>query len=172
MQLSDRYRSLQSALQGSQAVSGPLARAGKEFALHPASFDLARVAYTFDHQFEDTLPDEVYAPLEAAAQAWRLAWRSDPEPSLTFRWSPGLLRIEDRRRFEATRIYDFPAPLSEMYLAISNAPLSAGAIVERLRLEWPASDIAVAMDAWAEGGLVMEEEGLYLALALPHISGR
>ncbi len=134
--------------------------------VYPDSIVLERVAYYFEHGFPAELPDATYAPLRAAVDLWKEKWR-DSAPLLNYRWSPGLLHIEDRRNPGAPKLFRFNSPLSEIYTAIADRPLSSGAIGERLGLVFDAVEIAEALDLFAAQGLVMRDEELFLALALP-----
>jgi hypothetical protein len=137
--------------------------------IYPKSVRHTEVSYLFEHRFRDELAEAAYAGVVAAVEAWRREWRNDRSPLLIYRWTPGLLRIEDGRNPEDPKVYRFEAPLSEIYAAIVDRPLSAGAIAERLQLPVAADEIAEALDLLADKGLVMRDEELFLALALPAI---
>jgi hypothetical protein len=140
--------------------------------IYPVSFDLERIAYSFDHEFEDELPDEAFEPLKAAGRVWQRAWAGTATPWLTYRWSPGVLQIEDGREVASPKLYSFTNPVADIYAAIINAPLTAGAICERLKLDCTTDDVAEALDLLATRGLVMKDEGLYLAMAIPQTRNR
>src|SRR5262245_9068248 len=140
--------------------------------IYPAGFDLERIAYSFDHEFEDELPDEAFEPLRAAGKRWQRAWAGTPLPWLTYRWSPGMLHVEDGREVASPKLYSFTNPVADIYAAISNAPLTAGAVCEKLQLDCTTEDVTEALDLLATRGLVMKDEGLYLALAIPQTPNR
>jgi ribosomal peptide maturation radical SAM protein 1 len=135
--------------------------------VYPDRVNLRRLAYTFDHEFADELPASAYQPLRQAAELWQDAWDDDFQPTLTFRSSPGVLIIQDQRRRGGGLLYRFDDPLAGIYTAISDAPLSAAALREHLDLPWKADDISEALDLFADKGLVMREDDLFLALAIP-----
>jgi len=140
--------------------------------IYPVGFDLERIAYSFDHEFEDDLPDEAFEPLEAAGRRWQRAWAGTALPWLTYRWSPGVLQIEDGREVASPKLYSFTNPVADIYAAISNAPLTAGAVCERLQLDCTTDDVTEALDLLATRGFVMKDEGLYLAMAIPQTRNR
>lgn len=135
--------------------------------VYPDDVDLSRAAYYFDYQFADTWPDENYDDYVRAVEAWRDLERAGAKPSLTYRWSPGILQISDGRRPGETLRYDFPSPLAEIYRAISDRPLSAGAVAANVGLNDAVEEVAEALDVLAEKGLAMRDGELFLALALP-----
>jgi ribosomal peptide maturation radical SAM protein 1 len=135
--------------------------------VYPARMDLMRIAYAFEHEFEDELPPAAFDAVSAAAAAWQAAWKGETAPRLDYRWSPGLLHIDDRRNPSAACRYTFGSPLSEIYTALSDSPTSAPALREKLDLPWSAEEISDALDLFVEKGLVMRDEELFLALAIP-----
>jgi hypothetical protein len=134
--------------------------------IYPDRVSHERVAYYFEHRFVGELPEATYQPVAAAVQEWRQQWL-ERAPLLTYRWSPGLLHIEDRRDPANPKLYRFGKPLSEMFTAIVDRPLSAATIAERLTLDYSAEAIAEALDQFVAKGLVMRDEELFLALPLP-----
>lgn len=135
--------------------------------IYPDDIDLSRVAYYFDYEFADQRPDSAYDEFIRAAHAWRDMWRAGAQPALTYRWSPGVLQITDAREPGQSQRYDFPAPLSEIYVAISERPLSAAAVADKLGLDGGAAEITEALVVMEARGLVMRDGDLFLALAIP-----
>lgn len=135
--------------------------------IYPPTLALDRIAYFFDYEFEDHLPDETYADIETAVDAWQKSWEADTKPWLTYRWSPGIMQIEDGRQPANPLTYNLPSPLAEIYRAISERPLPAATIANALAMHGDAGEIAEALDLFVEKGLVMREDDLYLALAIP-----
>lgn len=135
--------------------------------VYPDDIDLSRAAYFFAYQFADTRPDEDYEDYVRAVTAWRDRERAGARPWLTYRWSPGILQIRDGRRPGETLRYDFPSPLADIYRAISDRPLSAGAVAADVGLSSSVEEVMEVLDVLAEKGLVMRDGELFLALALP-----
>ena len=111
-------------------------------------------------------------PVGGIERHWRLigggaAWDDARRPWLVYRLSPGLLHIEDGRDPAKPQLYEFQSPLAEIYSAISDRPLSAANIKEALHLPWSREEIADALDLFAAKGLVMRDDDLFLALAIP-----
>jgi ribosomal peptide maturation radical SAM protein 1 len=136
--------------------------------VYPAAVDLDRVAYFFDYELEGALPDDTYDELRAAVGEWRRAWSAD-DPTLTYRSAPGLLQIYDGRRPGHEGTYTFEGPLADIYLACSDRPTTAKAVLGgRLPLE----TVRAALDGFAERGLMFLDGELALSLALPSVPGR
>jgi ribosomal peptide maturation radical SAM protein 1 len=135
--------------------------------VYPDTVAHERIAYFFDHIFPDELPGTVFEPILEAVDAWQDAWAGARRPWLIYRWSPGLLQIEDGRNLAAPQLYSFESPLAEIYHAITERPVSAEKIRETLNLSWSADEIADALDLFAAKGLVMRDDDVFLALAIP-----
>jgi hypothetical protein len=135
--------------------------------VYPDTIARERVAYFFDHAFPNELPETVFEPIIETVGAWRAAWDGAIEPWLVYRTAPGLLQIEDGRNPAAPVLYQFESPLAEIYRAISDRPISAANVRQALNLPWSADEIADALDLFAAKGLVMRDDELFLALAIP-----
>ncbi|WP_179166779.1 hypothetical protein [Streptomyces sp. CB03238] len=46
----------------------------------PAEVDLDRVAYLFDYEMAESLPDDIYVPLADEVRAWQEAWEQPSRP--------------------------------------------------------------------------------------------
>ena len=134
--------------------------------IYPDTVARERIAYFFDHSFHDELPAATFDPITEAVEAWQAAWKG-VEPWLVYRASSGLLEVEDGRKPDMPKIYRFEGPLADIYLAISEKPVSAAKIQRSLDLPWSAAEIADALDLFAGKGLVMRDGDLFLALAIP-----
>jgi ribosomal peptide maturation radical SAM protein 1 len=135
--------------------------------IYPNGIARQRVAYFFDHKFPSELPDTVFEPIFTKVTAWEAAWSGAQRPWLVYRWSPGLLHIEDGRDPVAPQLFTFESPLAEIYRSISDRPISAANIREALNLPWSADEIAEALDLFVGKGFVMRDGELFLALAIP-----
>ncbi|WIM97884.1 RiPP maturation radical SAM C-methyltransferase [Actinoplanes oblitus] len=137
--------------------------------VYPAGFDLDRLAYFFDDESGDALPDEVYAPLEAAVDDWSRAWSREPRPALTYRAAPGLLEIQDSRHPASAGTYTFDGAIAEVYLACVERPTGVSAIHQRLRRPEFVDEV---LAEFARRGLIFRDGSLVLALATPAVPGR
>jgi ribosomal peptide maturation radical SAM protein 1 len=140
--------------------------------IYPSSVNLEKVAYFFDYELENTLPDEVYEETKQQVELWQLKWKEGARPSLNFWSSPGFLQIEDRRNPDIAGTYTFYEPLSSIYVACSNHPQTVEALKEKLNLSCEVDEIESALDEFCRRGLMFRDGNLFLCLAIPSTQGR
>jgi ribosomal peptide maturation radical SAM protein 1 len=139
--------------------------------VYPAGIDLNKVAYFFEYELEDALPDDTYEDLHEAIQQWREAWR-DTQPELTYWFAPGLLQIYDGRWQGRKRSHTFRGEAADVYCACSERPRSAAAVRDELGLAIGVGEVRQLIDEFDGLGLMMLDGEHALALALPATTGR
>jgi hypothetical protein len=140
--------------------------------VYPAAFDLDRLAYFFEYEFADALPDTAYDGVRDAVAGWSTAWSAETVPRLTCSAAPGFVQIDDRRYPGREGTYTFEGTLARIYQAISDRAMSAPAVARKLNLPLAAEAIEEIFGEFAARGLVFRDGPLALALALPAVSGR
>ncbi|MFI7602281.1 RiPP maturation radical SAM C-methyltransferase [Actinoplanes sp. NPDC049681] len=135
--------------------------------VYPEGFDLDRLAYFFEYELADPLPQQTYAGLRAAVEDWQAAWERPEPPTLTYFAAPGFLQIYDGRQPGAEGTYTFEGDLAEIYLACVDRPIGAAAVRERLGGRLPLEAVRAAFAGFAERGLMFLDGSAALALALP-----
>lgn len=138
--------------------------------VYPSDVDLARIAYYFSHRAPDTLPATAYAPLFESVQQWFEAWQEPKPPTLTYQWRGGGIEIRDGRQGDPERLYCFSGAAAEVYELCNTTDRSLARIIEHLRKGEPNIDESAVrrdLDRFLDAGLMLEEEGHYLSLALP-----
>jgi ribosomal peptide maturation radical SAM protein 1 len=135
--------------------------------VYPEAFDLGKLAFYFDHEFETQLDDAEFDLTRSVIDQWRAAWAEPAAPSLTYRWSPGLLHLEDARKPDAPLLYAFEGPVADIYRAIAERPTSAAMISPQTSDGASAAEVTEVLDLFVSKGLAMRDQGQYLALALP-----
>jgi ribosomal peptide maturation radical SAM protein 1 len=135
--------------------------------VYPGSFDLDKIAYFFEYELADPLPDDAYAGLQRAVEDWKAAWRRATPPTLTYFSAPGFLQIYDGRHPGREGTYTFEGDLAEVYLACVDRPIGAGAVRERLDRRLPVEAVAEIFAGFAERGLMLLDGSAALSLALP-----
>lgn len=135
--------------------------------VYPGAFDLEKVAYFFEYELDNPLPDDAYAPLRKAVDDWKAAWERPTPPTLTYFTAPGLLQIYDARHPGAEGTYTFEGDLAEIYLTCVDRPIGAGAVQERLGGRLPLAAVQEAFAGFAERGLMFLDGSAAVALALP-----
>jgi ribosomal peptide maturation radical SAM protein 1 len=134
---------------------------------YPERVDLERLAYFFEYELADALPDETFAPLRSAVATWQEAWQRPDLPALTYRSSPGYLEIEDARWPETAGTYSYTGALAELYRASAERPVTAAAAGRAVAGALSLSTIELAWAEWERQGLVFRDGDRTLALALP-----
>jgi ribosomal peptide maturation radical SAM protein 1 len=130
---------------------------------------LAGLAYNFDYRHADGRdPDTYIGPLRAAIEAWR-SGHSVAYRALRYRRGPGFLVVQDRRPGLAAD-YSFDEDEARLYLACADGatPAEACATLQAAgTVDVDVEDVRAFLDELVTGRLVYEEQGRYLALALP-----
>jgi ribosomal peptide maturation radical SAM protein 1 len=140
--------------------------------VYPASVDLDRVAYFFEYELTDALPDSAYDGLRHAVSDWSEAWKSDTRPVLTYWSAPGFLQIYDGRHPGHEGTYTFHDTLADIYLACGDRPITAPAVRDKLHLDLPVTVVEEIFGEFQQRGLMLADGPLALALAMPAVPGR
>jgi hypothetical protein len=140
--------------------------------VYPSDVDLERIAYFFDYELEDELPDSTYAGIRRAAADWSDAWQADRPPVLNFWSAPHFVQIYDERRHGQGGTYTFEDTLADLYLACSNRPTTAAAVRRKLNLHLPVEAVQEVFVEFQKRGLMFLDRQFALALALPAIKAR
>jgi ribosomal peptide maturation radical SAM protein 1 len=137
--------------------------------IYPKGIDTRRIAYFFEYTAKNTLPDAAYAPILAEIARWRRQWQSDVKPSLSYAIHGDRLSILDARQPEAPRAHKFEGLAARVYEFCSDTDRSIANIRDNL------GDGTVGENALKEvlgrfllHGLMCEDEGTFLSLALPN----
>lgn len=133
------------------------------------TLDLGRVAYYFDADWKDTLPDEAYQPVIDAVHQWLNIWRTTQElPRLTCSSTPGGgLCLEDTRWGRADSLTLSPAEAS-VYQAI-DCPTSLTQVVKKLygmtAAHLSSQEVATILEEFVSVGLALRDKTIYLGIA-------
>jgi len=140
--------------------------------VYPDDVDLERIAYFFDYDLEDGLPDSTYAGIRGAAADWSNAWRVDRPPVLKYWSAPHFIQIYDERQHGQGGTYTFEDTLADLYLACSNRPTTAAAVRRELDLCLPVEAVQEVFEEFQKRGLMFLDGQFALALALPAVKAR
>lgn len=140
--------------------------------IYPKDVNLDRVAYFFDYECDEGLPDSSYADIRCAADEWFKAWQDGSPPVLKYWSAPGLVQIYDERQRGQGESYTLEDTLADLYLACINRPTTAAAVRASLGLDLPAEGIQELFEEFARLGLMFLDGQHVLALAVPAIAGR
>lgn len=132
--------------------------------------ELADLAYIFG-TVEQGVHSEIIGRMEAEVERWRTLY---PTSSLTYYHDGGILTIRDRRANRPAADYRFDDPVQvAIYLALRRR-LSLQAVMQRLREEGmplPEEALAAFLRELRRLGLVFEDAGSFVALAIPATPG-
>jgi ribosomal peptide maturation radical SAM protein 1 len=135
--------------------------------IYPEHVKLDQVAYFFDYELENTMPEPVYDEMKKAVTAWQEAAARPLTPTLTLHRAPDFIQIRDGRDPEVIGTHTFSGPLAELYLALMDKPLTPKMVAPLLSTEFPLEEIEAACDEFTARSLMMRDGNLFLSLALP-----
>jgi ribosomal peptide maturation radical SAM protein 1 len=140
--------------------------------VYPPKVDLSKVAYFFEGELDNTLPDAAHADTLSLVRDWKGIWDLDCPHSLTYRRTLDALLVDDNRgdAFRGTHAFEGPAALAyefcgeTMHTAVEVlAHIADGVSGAR----YDVAEVASVLDEFCRRGLMVSEDGRYLALALP-----
>ena len=140
--------------------------------IYPKYIDTRRIAYFFEYDAKDTLPETAYAPIRAEIARWQRQWRAKVKPRLTYKIKDGRLSILDARQPEAPKAHTFDGLAAQIYEFCGDTDRSVDNIREHVRDETVGDDIVKSLlNRFVARGLMCEEGGTFLSLALPRQPG-
>ena len=140
--------------------------------IHPDGLDLDRVAYFFDYEFVDGIPDEELDVTKRLVDAWQAAWDGPAIPRLTFRAVDGFVQVHDRRDPAQPTTTTLGGCLATVFTALCDRPTTVRALTRELELASSRTRIEVVLTQLCEQGLVLQDGDFFLVLALPANTGR
>jgi ribosomal peptide maturation radical SAM protein 1 len=139
--------------------------------VYPADqIDLGEVAYFFDYEMDSTLPEASHSDLRAEIEAWKSAWERSPRPALVYQRAPDWIQILDRRS-ETVQAHAFHGPEAAIYEFCGETERTVEAICKQASdvpaTSLDASEVSASLQKFCDLGLMLEEKGRFLSLALP-----
>jgi ribosomal peptide maturation radical SAM protein 1 len=136
------------------------------------SINIDKIALYFDaEQMADDWRREALEELKRGVERWNELWRADKRPALMCQRSADWMRVEDRRDPQNPKTHWLTAQFAAVYDLCSETAQSVGAIVRHFRQSGGGctveADIRKMLDQITEAGLMVEDRGYYLSLALP-----
>jgi ribosomal peptide maturation radical SAM protein 1 len=132
--------------------------------------NLEEIAYFFAYEMRDTLPDKRHDELGRQITAWKAAWKTPPRPQLVYQRTPNWIQIIDRRTADAAA-YAFHGLPAAVYECCSesdhNVAQICAALGEREGESAPPDEVEAALGRFVDLGLMLQENGRYMSLALP-----
>ena len=132
--------------------------------VYPPELDVRKIAYFFTYTMGDVVPEESLEGVHKAMDLWQKRWESSKRPVLVYQRAPDWIQIVDQRDAEETKAHAFQgleAAAYELCGDTSTPPRVAA------KLDASADDVETALRKFCDLGLMIEEDGRYLSLALP-----
>lgn len=134
--------------------------------------DIERIAYFFEYDNPQMVSDDVLLSLLQCVVDWKTLWKSEPYPDLVYFRSRDRLLVVDSRDPRSPRKYELTGDALEVFLACEDRPHKIRAICERVeRAVTDPTDVearvGAALRSLKDAGLVLEDEGSYLSVAVP-----
>lgn len=144
-------------------------RAAYRHVLPIQGINLDDVAYYFDYELAEPVPEPVHGALSDAVSAWNLRWHSPSAPALTYCWQADSIVLTDRRG-QYERIWELSPMHSHVLSHCGDTYRSLAGIQARLGADGIHMDTPAVTDILAElvdRAVLVVEDGHYLGLALP-----
>jgi ribosomal peptide maturation radical SAM protein 1 len=137
--------------------------------IYPEGVDLEEIAYFFECDMGSTLPTKDYGPLFLALEDWKAAWNRRPRPELLYQRSPDWIQLIDRRQ-EEIGVHAFGEVEAEVYERCAETGATLPAVCKHLTdrgLAVGSQEVQRCLGDFCDLGLMFEEKGRFLSLALP-----
>lgn len=139
--------------------------------VYPETIDADRIAYFFAYEAPDALPMAVHEEMERYVEVWRQRWQSSEPPFLVYQRGAGRLTVTDGRGRGAARVLSYRELAARIYECCTPTAHTVPAIARSLRdshqMDVEQAAIEEAIEAFTADGLMLEEDGSYLSLAIP-----
>jgi ribosomal peptide maturation radical SAM protein 1 len=141
--------------------------------VYPEHLNLDDAAYYFTARMGATIPDAEIRAMQEGAQAWRAGWASGTRPFLLFEddGEGGIRVIDGRDDPDAPVAHAFRGRQAQIYLACVERPVGLHAVGRFVANSRGATTdpegIRRVLQGFVDRRLLIEEDGLYLSLALP-----
>lgn len=133
--------------------------------VYPPCVALEEVAFVFEHEFVEALPDDAYVTTQRALEDWSAAWQAAERPTLLFWTFPGFVRIEDARRPAERAVHTLEGLAGRVYAACAERGRAPGALAEAL--DAPEPEVERVLEDLVARGLTLRDGAAYLSLAIP-----
>jgi ribosomal peptide maturation radical SAM protein 1 len=139
--------------------------------VYPDGLDLSRIAYFFEYTAAPVVPISEHKETVAYVDEWRAAWSSPHPPFLVYQRGAERLTVTDGRDPEHPRVTSFGRLGALVYECCAPVGRSLSRVVESVRTatggDVDRETIQSELDTFVSLGLMLEEGGHYLSLALP-----
>ena len=140
--------------------------------VYPTHVHLEKVAYFFDYEMANTVPDSEHQPAKAFVSQWQQDWNSDRRHNVSYRRTSDGLFIDYNWGPEKTGTYTLTGALALIYEFCVETMHTPRQVVEHLRqspekYDFSEEEVRDAMDEYCHGRLMVSEDDKYFSLAIP-----
>jgi ribosomal peptide maturation radical SAM protein 1 len=133
--------------------------------VYPQELDVRKIAYFFTYTMGDVVPEEALQDVHLGIDRWQKRWtESSKRPVLVYQRAPDWIQIVDQRDAEETEVHSFQGLAAAAYELCGDTGTPARVASE---LGAEAEEVERALRTYCDLGLMIEEGGRYLSLALP-----
>jgi ribosomal peptide maturation radical SAM protein 1 len=140
--------------------------------VYPPHVDLEKIAYFFDYEMENTIPDSAHESTQALVSEWQQDWNSARRHTLSYRRTSDGLLVDYNWGPEKSGTYSFSGALASIYEFCVETMHRPKEVVEHLRqpprnYSFSEEQVRDAMDEYCRGRLMIREDDRYFSLAIP-----
>ena len=133
--------------------------------VYPPELDVRKIAYFFTYTMGDVVPGEFLEDVQKGIEHWQKRWtEAAKRPILVYQRAPDWIQIVDQRDAEETKVHAFQGVEAAAYELCGDTSTVPRVAAE---LGAEAADVKAALRKYCDLGLMIEEDGRYLSLALP-----
>src|SRR5215204_910260 len=132
--------------------------------VYPPELDVRKIAYFFTYTMGDVVSEESLEGVHKAMDLWQKRWDSARRPVLVYQRAPDWIQVVDQRDGDETKAHAFQGLEAAAYelCGDTNTPQRVA-----VGLDASAEDAEAALRKFCDLGLMIEEDGRYMSLALP-----
>jgi ribosomal peptide maturation radical SAM protein 1 len=139
--------------------------------VYPDGLDIDRIAYFFEYAAASTVPMSAHEELVAHIESWRRDWAGNDVPFLVYQRGAGRLTVTDGRSPGRHRVFSFGEIGALVYECCTPSARGVSRITEFVRAatsrDIDEEQVRAELAEFVALGLMIEEDGHFLALALP-----
>lgn len=153
------------------AIRNRRAKEVYRYAYPVSMLDSEKIAYYFDFEADDVATGEATNMLSEAIGEWQRRWQQDEKPLLYYERGPDWVTIGDSRGGEGQR-HSIEGWSASAYEYCSETFHSAERVEEHLRADTSETtptteEVQKVLKSFCDQGLMVEEDGHFLSLAIP-----
>ena len=137
---------------------------------YPDTLNHHAIAYFFAYDLPGALPDDAYRETKEIVREWQHVWQAPDPPFLVFQRGAKHLTVTDGR-FGSPRVFSFENSEATAYECCTLTSHSASSLLHVLHDEHSADVSLAALERmlarFTDLGLMLEEDGHFLGLAVP-----